>query len=207
MREDRERPAGAARSAMDAGEFAAGVESQRGYLMRVAALQLRDRDAAEDAVQETLVAALAGREGFDGRSSLRTWLTGILKHKVVDAIRRRRREPVFESSLPVEADVDELDGLFRADGAWAAPPSEWGDPQAALGQRRFFEVLEACLERLPPNTARAFVMREVMELDSDEICKELAITANNLWVMLYRARMSLRECLQRRWFDDAARQP
>jgi len=190
---------------VDANAFAAAVATQRGYLMRIATLQLRDRASAEDAVQEALVAAFAGREGFDGRSSLRTWLTSILKHKVVDAIRRRQREPLFESSLSEEVDVDDFDGLFRDNGAWDAPPAGWGDPEASLGQRQFFDVLEICLERLPPNTARVFVMREVMELDSAEICKELSITTNNLWVILYRARMSLRECLQQRWFGDAAR--
>ena len=190
---------------MDANAFAAAVATQRGYLMRIATLQLRDRASAEDAVQEALVAAFAGREGFDGRSSLRTWLTSILKHKVVDAIRRRQREPLFESSLSEEVDVDDFDGLFRDNGAWDASPAGWGDPEASLGQRQFFDVLELCLERLPPNTARVFVMREVMELDSAEICKELSITTNNLWVILYRARMSLRECLQQRWFGDAAR--
>jgi RNA polymerase sigma-70 factor (ECF subfamily) len=190
---------------VDANAFAAAVATQRGYLMRIATLQLRDRASAEDAVQEALVAAFAGREGFDGRSSLRTWLTSILKHKVVDAIRRRQREPLFESSLSEEVDVDDFDGLFRDNGAWDAPPASWGDPEASLGQRQFFDVLELCLERLPPNTARVFVMREVMELDSEEICKELSITTNNLWVILYRARMSLRECLQQRWFGDAAR--
>jgi RNA polymerase sigma-70 factor, ECF subfamily len=156
-------------------------------------------------VQEALVAAVAGREGFDGRSSLRTWLTSILKHKVVDAIRRRQREPLIESSLTEEVDVDDFDALFRDNGAWGAPPADWGNPEASLGQRQFFDVLELCLERLPPNTARVFVMREVMELESEEICKELSITTNNLWVILYRARMSLRECLQQRWFGDAAR--
>jgi RNA polymerase sigma-70 factor (ECF subfamily) len=112
---------------------------------------------------------------------------------------------LFESSLSEEVDVDDFDGLFRDNGAWDAPPADWGDPEASLGQRQFFDALELCLERLPPNTARVFVMREVMELDSTEICKELSITTNNLWVILYRARMSLRECLQQRWFGDAAR--
>jgi RNA polymerase sigma-70 factor (ECF subfamily) len=190
---------------VDANAFAAALEAQRGYLMRIATLQLRDRASAEDAVQEALVAAVAGREGFDGRSSLRTWLTSILKHKVVDAIRRRQREPLFESSLTEEVDVDDFDALFRDNGDWGAPPADWGNPEASLGQRQFFDVLELCLERLPPNTARVFVMREVMELESEEICKELSITTNNLWVILYRARMSLRECLQQRWFGDAAR--
>ncbi|HXU67172.1 MAG TPA: sigma-70 family RNA polymerase sigma factor, partial [Casimicrobiaceae bacterium] len=179
---------------------AAEIESHRGYLMRVAQLQLRDRESAEDAVQETLLAALAARDGFSGRSSLKTWLTGILKHKIVDAIRRRQREPRATASFEEELDLDDFDALFRSNGAWDTPPADWGDPVAALDRREFLDVVDFCLDKLPPNTGRVFMMREVMELETDEICKELAITANNLWVILYRARVSLRQCLEQNWF-------
>ena len=175
------------------------IETHRGYLLRVAQLQLRDRDAAEDVVQETLLAAISGA-GFSGKSSLKTWLTGILKHKIVDAIRRRQREPIAVASFDAEIDLEDFDGLFKWNGGWESPPADWGDPEAALNRSQFMEVMEVCLETLPPNTARVFMMREVMGLDSDEICKELAITANNLWVILYRARMALRLCLEQNWF-------
>ncbi len=182
--------------------LAAELERHRGYLLRVAQLQLRDADAAEDVVQETMLAALAG-SGFSGKSTLRTWLTGILKHKIVDVIRRRQREAVPLASLAPEGselDLDEVDGLFRDNGTWATPPMRWSDPEGALEQREFFDVVELCLERLPPATARVFLMREVLELESEEICRELAITANNLWVILYRARVALRMCLEKNWF-------
>jgi RNA polymerase sigma-70 factor (ECF subfamily) len=192
---------------MDAATFATQIETHRRYLMRVAQLQLRDGDLAQDVVQDTLVAALTGAAGFDGRSSLKTWLTGILKHKIVDAIRRKQKAPVPLSALDDEGSLDDLDALFTANGAWEAPPAEWGDPEAALNQREFFDVMEFCLEKLPPQTGRVFMMREVMELESDEICKELAITANNLWVILYRARMALRACLEQHWFADGGRRP
>jgi RNA polymerase sigma-70 factor (ECF subfamily) len=181
-------------------EFLKELETQRGYLMRVARLQLRDSALAEDVVQDTLTAALTAQQGFTGKSSVKTWLTGILKHKIVDAIRRKQREPVAVSSLDEEADLEDFEGLFKDSGAWQAPPADWGDPEQALSRRQFFDIMELCLEKLPPNTARVFMMREVMELESEEICKELAITANNLWVILYRARMSLRECLELNWF-------
>ncbi|MEO8755195.1 MAG: sigma-70 family RNA polymerase sigma factor [Casimicrobiaceae bacterium] len=187
---------------MPAPDFAAQLDSHRSYLYRVAKLQLRDHALAEDCVQETLLAALAGG-GFAGKSSLKTWLTGILKHKIVDAIRRKQREPVVSSMLDDECDIEDLDALFKtSNGAWEEPPSAWGQPEQALNQREFFDMMDFCLEKLPPNTARVFMMREVMELECDEICKELTITANNLWVILYRARMSLRECLERNWFKD-----
>jgi RNA polymerase sigma-70 factor (ECF subfamily) len=188
-------------------EFRKQLEIQRSYLLRVARLQLRDSGAAEDVVQDTLAAALAAEEGFSGKSSVKTWLTGILKHKIVDAIRRKQREPAAVSSLDEEADLEDFEGLFRENGGWQAPPADWGDPEQALSRRQFLEIMELCLEKLPPNTARVFMMREVMELTSEEICKELAITANNLWVILYRARMSLRECLEHNWFEGTTRTP
>jgi RNA polymerase sigma-70 factor (ECF subfamily) len=182
-------------------EFLKELETQRGYLMRVARLQLRDTALAEDVVQDTLTAALTAQGGFTGKSSVKTWLTGILKHKIVDAIRRKQRDPISASTFDEECDIEDLDGLFKtSNGAWESPPSEWGDPEQSLQRSEFFDVMNLCLERLPPATARVFIMREVMELESDEICQELKITTNNLWVILYRARMSLRECLEKNWF-------
>ena len=185
---------------MDNATFTAELDTHRRYLLRVAHLQLRDPDLAEDVVQETLVAALSAQAGFTGKSSVKTWLTGILKHKIVDAIRHKQRQPIIQASFDEETDLDDFDALFKDNGGWAAPPADWGDPENALSRRQFFDIMELCLEKLPPNTARVFVMREVMELESDEICKELTITANNLWVILYRARMALRLCLEQNWF-------
>ena len=182
-------------------DFGREIEAHRGYLLRVAQLQLRDRDLAEDVVQDTLVAALGG-SGFAGKSSLKTW-RGERRRELPRRIRRKQREPAAVASfgdLDAELDIEDFDALFKANGAWEAPPADWGDPEAALGRQEFFDVMDFCLEKLPPNTARVFMMREVMELESDEICAELAITANNLWVILYRARMALRECLEQNWF-------
>lgn len=185
-------------------DFESEIARHRTYLLRVARLQLRDTAAAEDVVQDTLVAALAARDGFTGKSTVKTWLTGILKHKIVDAIRRKQRDPVPASTLVDEGDLEDFDALFTEGGAWASPPSEWGDPERTASRQEFMGILDFCLEKLPPNTARVFMMREVLELTTDEICKELAITANNLWVILYRARMSLRECLETNWFAGRA---
>jgi RNA polymerase sigma-70 factor (ECF subfamily) len=179
-------------------DFRAQIEALRPYLVRYASLQLRDAAAAEDAVQEALLAALAGEAGFAGRANLRTWLTGILKHKIVDIIRRQAREP----ALPREAEdgLEDFDALFERNGHWAGRPEGWGDPDGALEQAQFYRALEMCLERLPARTARVFMMREHLGLETAEICKELDITPTHCWVLLYRARMTLRECLQQTWF-------
>lgn len=176
------------------------LETHRPQLLRFALLQLRDESAAEDAVQETLVAAIQGAASFAGQSSVRTWLIGILKHKIIDHLRRISRERPL--ALPdTETDLTDFDALFAADGHWAEAPGAWGNPDQSLEQNRFFEALERCLTGLPKATARAFMLREVMGVETDEICKELQISASNCWVMLYRARMSLRLCLEQTWFQ------
>lgn len=178
------------------------LAGHRPQLLRFAMLQLRNQAQAEDAVQETLVAALSGMERFAGGSSVRTWLIGILKHKIIDQIRKSSREQ------PLDADgergaADEFDVLFKDDGHFVEDPADWGNPEQALAQRKFFEVLERCMASLPENTARAFMLREVMGQDTEEICRELHVSAANCWVMLYRARMLLRACLEQRWFQSA----
>ncbi len=180
--------------------FRSEVESLRPYLLRYAALQLRDAAAAEDAVQEALLAALVGEAGFAGRANLRTWLTGILKHKIVDVIRRQNRERPVESLEP-DGQADDFDGLFNRRGHWEEAPDAWEQPEGALGQKQFLAALEACLRALPERTARVFMMREHLGLETSEICKELGITPTHCWVMLHRARMALRLCLQTNWFD------
>ena len=180
-------------------DFRTQVERLRPYLLRYATLQLRDAAAAEDAVQEALLAALAGEANFARRSELRTWLTGILKHKIVDTIRRQNREQPA-SDLAAAADTGEFDGLFDRRGHWEVSPQTWEQPEGALGQKQFLAVLEACLNALPERTAQAFMLREHLGLETPEICKELGITPTHCWVMLHRARMALRLCLEKNWF-------
>jgi RNA polymerase sigma-70 factor, ECF subfamily len=172
------------------------LEALRPYLLRYASLQLRNRDAAEDAVQEALAAALAAEAGFAGRSNLRTWATGILKHKIVDAIRRAARE----QPLAAEGDAADFDALFDERGHWHEHPHAWPAPDGALQEKQFLAALQRCLEALPPRTAQAFLLREHMGLETAEICKELGVTSTHCWVLLYRARMALRQCLEKSWF-------
>lgn len=171
-------------------------------MLRFAEMQLRNRAQAEDAVQEALTGALQGREGFASRASLRTWVLSILKNKIVDVLRAKVRENVVAD---VEND-DDLNAYFNDRQHWAEDtrPSEWQTPQQAMENKRFWEVFEACLYRMPEASARIFTMREVLGFDTDEICQTLAITSNNCWVQLHRARLALRACLGANWFGEAA---
>lgn len=182
-------------------DFALQVEILRPQLLRFARTQLRNDAWAEDAVSESVVAALERPGAFAGQSQLKSWLIGILKHKLVDQLRRNMRE----ATLLVGEDGEDLDdALFLPDGHWREAPKDWGDPDAACSRQEFFDILQACCDHLPPVQARVFMMREWLELDSNEICGQLTITPNNLWVLLHRARLRLRECLQARWFDGLA---
>ena len=179
-------------------DFAQQVQALQPQLLRYARSQLRNDAWAEDAVSDTLLAALERPQAFAGGSQLKTWLVGILKHKLVDQLRRQSRE----ATVLDRDDGEDLDAmLFDETGHWRDKPADWGDqPEALLGQRQFLAVLDACVEKLPSAQGRVFMMREWLELETDEICKELAITSTNLWVLLHRARLRLRDCLQATWF-------
>lgn len=175
-------------------------------LLRFARLQLRDAGAAEDAVQETMLAALTGSHRFESRSSYKTWLVSILRNKIIDIIRSQGRE-VSASSLADDEAGDDLlnDSLFDRRGHWtdAAAPGRWADPEASFEQQQFWKVFEACLDHLPAKTARVFMMREFLGFETDEICKEAGISTSNCWVVLHRARLGLRTCLETNWFAGA----
>lgn len=183
------------------------VDLHGNSLYSYALAQVRNPQLAEDLVQETLLAALQARSYFEGRGSERTWLIGILKHKIVDYCRRaaRTRELEPQDLLPYEQEE-----LFYTSDPWKGHwkkekgPVDWKtDPDAVFEQEEFWQVLQQCLAELPPRLAHAFWMREVEEKNTEEICKVLNITATNLWVMLHRARMQLRRSLELKWFARA----
>jgi RNA polymerase sigma-70 factor (ECF subfamily) len=182
--------------------FEQQLVDHRDYLLRFARLQLRNEAWAEDAVSETVLAALAKPQSFANRSQLKTWLIGILKHKVIDALRQHRREVGGRDQTDDDdADADPLDYLgFKADGHFSQAPADWGNPEQQFSSRQFFEVLEACAGKLPAAQGRLFLMREWLDLSSEEICKELSLTPTNFYVQLHRARLRLRECLELNWF-------
>lgn len=169
------------------------------YLFRFAMSRLRDRNSAEDVVQETLVSALKNVGQFQGQSSEQAWLVGILKNKIVDVYRRKGREPAGFGGD--SADISER--LFDQHGSWKK------EIRAAirysldsLDRTEFWQVLKRCLSGLPSRQADVFTLRVMDEVTADEICKELDISSNNYWVILHRARLQLASCMKQRWFAE-----
>ena len=156
--------------------LAAEISRHSDYLLRYARSRVRDEALAEDAVQETLLAALESLGSFDGRATLRTWLTGILLHKIHDAFRRGVREP----ALP-DGDAPE--------------PVDWLTPEHALHVKRLSDGFVRAVAALPDRQAHAFVMSEIAENATDDICRALGVTRANAWVLVHRAKATLRGAL------------
>ncbi len=180
----------------------ADLGAHRDALYRYALLQLRDATLAEDLVQATFLSALQARASFRGDSSLRTWLIGILKRKVIDYFRAQSRDAIAIPDLAAgnESDEDFLDRVFASNDRWVTRPQAWSDPDQALDQEEFWLVLETCMRAVPGIAGRAFLLRELVGLEAEEICKDLEISRSNYWVLMHRARIRLRDCLDKRWF-------
>lgn len=164
-------------------------------LYRYALSRLRRPHDAEDAVQETLLAAFKSQKQFEGRSHPRTWLMGILKSKVMDRLRAAARQAS-------ETDPSELDAWFDEHGHWRKAPKRWNDPAAFAERAEFWHVVRNCLAKLPPRMAEAFTLRTIDEQKGNEVCRELAISPANLWVLLHRARLRLVRCLEINWLNN-----
>lgn len=170
------------------------VDRHGDVLYRYAVSRLRDPDSAEEVVQETMVAALRARDQYSGKGSEGAWLLGICRRKVVDHVRRRSRPDTGGGG---DLGHDPSEAMFDAKGNWRFDPRVVkGRPEHALEQEEFWEAFRGCLEALSARQADAFTLREVDELTSDAICKELEISASNLWVLLHRARLNLTRCMK-----------
>lgn len=176
----------------------------RGKMVKFASMQLGDQQLAEDAVQEALMGAFKNTAAYAGKASLKTWVFAILKNKISDILRQRQRQHLVSTHQQMgDADEDaDLSELFNGRGMWESDerPATWGNPTETLQDKQFWKVFELCLEGLPGQQAKVFMMREYVGLDAREICSEVGITSTNLNVMLHRARLRLRECLEDRWF-------
>ncbi|MFY0992082.1 sigma-70 family RNA polymerase sigma factor [Halomonas sp. C05BenzN] len=175
----------------------------RPRLLSFARLHLRDNALAEDAVQEALMAAIEKDDAFAGRSGYETWVFGILKYKILDTLRAQKRQGKWQP-LEEESDDDAIDRQFQRNGRWqdAARPASWGEPETIFENELFWQVFDACMIALPDNVARVFSLRELMGLSTEEICREIGIKENNCWVILHRARLRLRACLEKGWLRE-----
>ena len=188
----------------------ASIAAIRRDMLRFARMHLRDSGAAEDMVQEALMAAMTSAKSFAGRSAFKTWTFAILRNKIVDHIRASSREISGTNLAGRVSDEDELaefDVLFSRRGLWNPDdrPVNWANPEAAFEQDAFWAVFDICMNNPPEHIARVYTMRELLELETAEICAELGITSNNCFVILHRARLGLRECLENRWFQGESR--
>jgi len=176
------------------------VDQYGDMLYRYTLVRVKDPDAAEEIVQVTLLAALQAQHSFQGRSSEKSWLFGILKHKILDHFRDLKTQRTYE--VTTEDGPDPLENAYLSDGHWANIPKNWDtDPLKAAENLELVEALSRCLDKLSDKLRNIFVLKEVQGLASDEICKEMKIQPTNLWVILHRARNQLRKCLETNYWD------
>ena len=175
------------------------VDRYGDYLYRFALARTRNAERAEELVQETFLAALRSRRNYKQQSSPRTWMTAILKHKIVDHLRKANREQSWSDENALDREIDEM---FDRAGHWAMRPRRWKThPGDHFEQKEFLRILYECLAGLPQRIAQVFMRREMEDASTEDICQEMGITSTNCWTMLYRARTRLRRCLQHNWFD------
>lgn len=173
----------------------------RADMLRFTELQLRNRETAEDLVQEAIEAALRHRSSFAGHSTLKTWVFAILRNRIIDHLRQADRCINLSSLVAQEEDLEQRLEVLFSEGGWkdGHRPATWPNPEQALQSQQFWNVFEACLTVLPAKTSRVFMMREFLGFEADEICSQLGITMNNCHVVLHRARLKLRECMDMGW--------
>jgi len=177
------------------------VELYADYLYTYAYTRINDEDLAKDLVQETFLAALEKVESFKGNSSERTWLTAILKNKVIDTYRKKSSGLAKRPDIK-EAEQEQSDFFDHDDGHWNVEhrPKEFGiEQENALLNKEFNYILQKCMEKLPALWLSVFTMKHMDDETTDVICKELKVTPSNFWVIIHRAKLNLRECLQKRW--------
>lgn len=175
------------------------LEEHGDYLFHFALLKLKDSALAEDMVQDTLISAMTARDSFSPRASVRTWLTTIMKNKMVDHWRRQGREISATDLMDAAGEDASVDEYFDKAGRWADKPNVYPNPDAALESKQFWVVFENCLSRLKPQQAEVFLAKEVHGMDNDEICESMSLSSSNFWVLMHRARIALGKCLEIHW--------
>ncbi|AMO41136.1 RNA polymerase factor sigma-70 [Acinetobacter pittii] len=177
------------------------LQDLRQQMIKFAFLQLSSLPQAEDVVQEALTSAFQHLDSFKGRAAFKTWVFAILKNKIIDVIRQKSRLVAMTELFKDEESELSIDALFDASGHWHKyeAPQAWQSPEEMMEQADFWIIFEACLNHLPAKYAQVFMMREVIELSSNEICSKLELSISNFNVLMYRSRTRLRECLENKW--------
>lgn len=177
------------------------LQDLRQQMIKFAFLQLSSLPQAEDVVQEALTSAFQHLDSFKGRAAFKTWVFAILKNKIIDVIRQKSRLVAMTELFKDEESERSIDALFDASGHWHKyeAPQAWQSPEEMMEQADFWIIFEACLNHLPAKYAQVFMMREVIELSSNEICSKLELSISNFNVLMYRSRTRLRECLENKW--------
>lgn len=177
------------------------LQDLRQQMIKFAFLQLSSLPQAEDVVQEALTSAFQHLDSFKGRAAFKTWVFAILKNKIIDVIRQKSRLVAMTELFKDEESELSIDALFDASGHWHKyeAPQAWQSPEEMMEQADFWIIFEACLNHLPAKYAQVFMMREVIELSSNEICSKLKLSISNFNVLMYRSRTRLRECLENKW--------
>jgi RNA polymerase sigma-70 factor (ECF subfamily) len=180
------------------GDLSDWVKDYGNRLFAYALLRVKNNQVAEDLVQDTFLSAVKNVESFEGRSSPYTWLYAILKNKIIDHLRKESRYVSEEFS---DDSTDWQDGIFTKFGLWNMSFSDWNEqPDDLLDRKQFREIFDECLMELPAKHRQAFVLKVIDQVPTDEVCELMNISANNLWVILYRARMGLRKLIDEKWF-------
>ena len=175
------------------------LEEYGDYLFRFAMLKLQNTALAEDMVQETLIAAIASKARYMPNATVRTWLTAIMKNKMIDHWRRLGREISATDLMESTEQEDSVDDFFDRAGRWADRPNLYQNPEQALENKQFWGIFETCVSRLKPQQAEVFLAREVHGMENEEISKSFALSPGNVWVLIHRARVALGKCLEIHW--------
>lgn len=176
------------------------LEEHGDYLFSYALLGVKNTHVAEDLVQETLLAAITAKNTFSNQSTIRTWLIGIMKHKLVDYFRSQGRELIMVD-LVDQDNEDSLDSFFRTNGRWIEKPDTFPNPELAFQQKEFWKIFQQCLSGLKPKQVEVFLAKEIHGMSNEDICKDFALSPTNVWVIMHRARLSLNRCLKINWID------
>lgn len=198
------KPIAPAAPAGDAALLESQLPALRVRLIRHARFAVHDDSAAEDLVQETLVAVFEQHGKRRGDASLVTWATAILKHKVADWYRSPARKRMVQFKTEDDSLDDAIDALYDPQGSYTDAVPAWQQPENRSEQRQMMTVLERCVSCLPRKTGSVFMMREWLGFETAEICERVGVSADNCRMILHRARMALRDCMQRDWLGVKA---